>query len=109
MIIVLNKVEYLDKLLAKFGQCSIPGATILNSKGMAQELGSHDELRFLGSLRLLMNPARQENVTIFMAIPDEKVKTVSKIVNEVTGWLDQPDTGILFTVPIDYTEGMGKQ
>ncbi len=109
LIIVLNKVEYLDKLLAKFGQCSIPGATILNSKGMAQELGSHDELRFLGSLRLLMNPARQENVTIFMAIPDEKVKTVSKIVNEVTGGLDQPDTGILFTVPIDYTEGMGKQ
>lgn len=109
LIIVLNKVEYLDKLLAKFGQCSIPGATILNSKGMAQELGGHDELRFLGSLRLLMNPARQENVTIFMAIPDEKVKTVSKIVNEVTGGLDQPDTGILFTVPIDYTEGMGKQ
>ena len=109
LIIVLNKVEYLDKLLAKFGQCSIPGATILNSKGMAQELGSHDELRFLGSLRLLMNPARQENVTILMAIPDEKVKTVSKIVNEVTGGLDQPDTGILFTVPIDYTEGMGKQ
>lgn len=109
LIIVLNKVEYLDKLLAKFGQCSIPGATILNSKGMAQELGSHDELRFLGSLRLLMNPARQENVTIFMAIPDEKVKTVSKIVNEVTGGLDQPDTGILFTVPIDYTEGMGQQ
>ena len=109
LIIVLNKVEYHDKLLAKFGQCSIPGATILNSKGMAQELGSHDELRFLGSLRLLMNPARQENVTIFMAIPDEKVKTVSKIVNEVTGGLDQPDTGILFTVPIDYTEGMGQQ
>ena len=106
LIIVLNKVEYLDKLLAKFGQCSIPGATILNSKGMAQELGSHDELRFLGSLRLLMNPAHKENKTILMVLPEEKVPLVSKIVNEATGGLEKPDTGILFTVPIDHVEGL---
>lgn len=108
LIIVLNKVECLDRMLTKFGKQNIPGATILDSKGMAQELEAHDELRFLGSLRMLMNPAHKENKTIFMVIPDEKVATVSAIVNEVTGGLNKPDTGILFTVPIDYAEGMGK-
>ncbi len=108
LIIVLNKVEYLDKLLTRFGKSHIPGATIIDSRGMAQELGEHDELRFLGSLRLLMNPAHKENKTIFMVIPEESVDTVSRIVNEVTGGLDKPDTGILFTVPIDRVEGMGK-
>lgn len=108
LIIVLNKVECLDRMLTKFGKQNIPGATILDSKGMAQELEAHDELRFLGSLRMLMNPAHKENKTIFMVIPDEKVAAVSTIVNEVTGGLNKPDTGILFTVPIDYAEGMGK-
>lgn len=108
LIIVLNKVECLDRMLTKFGKQNIPGATILDSKGMAQELEAHDELRFLGSLRMLMNPAHKENKTIFMVISDEKVAAVSAIVNEVTGGLNKPDTGILFTVPIDYAEGMGK-
>ena len=97
LVIVLNKVECLDKLLTAFGKQHIPGATILDSKGM---------LRFLGSLRLLMNPAHKENKTIFMVVPDEKVDTVSAIVNKVTGGLEKPDTGILFTVPIDHVEGM---
>ena len=78
LVIVLNKVECLDKLLTSFGKNHIPGATILDSRGMAQELGEHDELRFLGSLRLLMNPAHKENKTIFMVVPDEKVATVSQ-------------------------------
>lgn len=109
LVIVLNKVECLDKLLTKLGKNNIPGATILDSMGMAQELEAHDELRFMGSLRLLMNPAHKENKTVFMVLPDEKVETVSRIVNQVTGGLDKPDTGILFTVPIDYVEGLAKE
>lgn len=109
LFIVLNKVECLDKLLTTLGKNNIPGATILDSTGMAQELEAHDELRFLGSLRMLMNPAHKENKTIFMVLPEEKVATVSKIVNDVTGGLDKPDTGILFTVPIDYVEGLAKK
>ena len=35
LIIVLNKVECLDRLLTKLGKNNIPGATILDSKGMA--------------------------------------------------------------------------
>ena len=108
LVIVLNKVECLDKLLTSFGKNHIPGATILDSRGMAQELGEHDELRFLGSLRLLMNPAHKENKTIFMVVPDDKVDTVSGIVNKVTGGLNKPDTGILFTVPIHRVEGMAQ-
>ena len=106
LIIVLNKVECLDKILTKFGKNNLPGATILDSKGMAQSLEGHDELRFLGSLRLLMNPAHKENKTIFMVLPEEKIPLVSKIVNEVTGGLTNPDTGILFTVPVDHVEGV---
>ena len=61
LVIVLNKLECLDKLLTALEEEHIPGATILDSRGMAQQLEAHDELRFLGSLRMLMNPAHKEN------------------------------------------------
>lgn len=106
VVIVLNKLDCLDKLLTAFGKNSITGATILSSRGMAQTLEAHDELRFIGSLRMLMNANYKENRTILMAVPDEKVDTVVELVNKATGGLDQPDSGILFTLPIDRVEGM---
>ena len=106
VVIVLNKLDCVDKLLTAFGKNSIPGATILSSRGMAQTLEAHDELRFIGSLRMLMNANYKENRTILMAVPDEKVDTVVELVNKATGGLDQPDSGILFTLPIDRVEGM---
>jgi hypothetical protein len=41
-----------------------------------------------------------------MVTKEERVKEISKITNDVTGGLDKPDTGILFTLPIDYLEGL---
>lgn len=106
LIIILNKIECLEELLEEFTQNNISGATIIESKGMLQELSEHDDFRFIGSLRSLFNPEHTENKTILMVTKDETVKQISDITNKVTGGLDKPDTGILFTVPIDYLEGM---
>ena len=106
LIIVLNKTECLERLLTSFGNNQIPGATIIDSRGMAQELEQFSDMDFMFSLRMLINPAHRENKTIFMVVPEDMVSKVSRIVNEVTGGLDQPDTGILFTVPIDHIEGL---
>ena len=106
LIIVLNKTECLERLLTSFGSNQIPGATIIDSKGMAQELEQFSDMDFMFSLRMLINPAHRENKTIFMVVPDDMVQKVSRITNEVTGGLNKPDTGILFTVPIDYIEGL---
>ena len=106
--IILNKTECLNELLENFSENNISGATIIDSKGMVQELYGHDheDLSFLVSFRSLLEPSHKENKTIIMAAKDEDVKIISAIVNKVTGGLNKPDTGILFTVPIDYLEGI---
>ena len=109
LIIVLNKTECLERLLTRFGENEIMGATIIDSKGMAQELDQLDDLEFMLSLRTLIHPAHHANKTIFMLVPEEKVAKVSQIVNQVTGGLGKPDTGILFTVPIDHIEGLWEE
>ncbi len=105
LFIVLNKIECLEEILEKLGEANIYGATILESKGMAHSLSEFSDLSFMMSLRMLLDPGHKESRTIFMVVNEKQIPTISKIVNEVTGGLDQPDSGIIFTVPVGYTEG----
>lgn len=106
MVIILNKVEVLDELLQAFAENGISGATILSSTGMARELMNEDsDMNFLGSLRALLNPEREENKTVLAVLKDDQVADARKAVSEVLGDLSKPDTGILFTVPVDFIEG----
>ena len=52
-----------------------------------------------------MDPDREESKTIFMVLKDEKVEVVKGIVREVIGDLSQPDTAVLFTLPVLSAEG----
>lgn len=105
LVLVLNKVECLEDILKALSEKDLHGATILDSKGMAHSLDSFTELHFMLSLRKVLNPDHKESKTLFMVVKEEEVAVVSAIVNEITGGLKQPDTGILFTLPVDSLEG----
>ena len=106
VVIVLNKIECLEDLLKEFADRGLPGATILQSHGMMQELGVDSQMHFMLSLRNILNPEHRENRTIFMAAPASSVPDIVDAVNKVTGALHRSDTGILFTVPIDFMTGI---
>lgn len=107
VVVILNKTECLDNLLETLKSNNLHGATILDSKGMIQELfDNSNDYRIIGSLRSLFTPEHSENKTLLMVANDDEVEMISRVVNEATGGLDKPDTGILFTVPIDHLEGM---
>lgn len=107
-LIVLNKVEKLDDLLENLMQHGFSGATILNSTGMIRELAKNiEDYPIFGSLRFLVDTDRKESKTIFMAIKNEQVEEVKKIIRSVIGDLSKPDTAILITLPILSAEGIG--
>lgn len=105
VVIVLNRVECLEELLREFARRNVQGATILSSHGMMQELSEDDQMHFMLSLRHVLNPSHRENRTIFLAASESRVPDIEDAVNQVTGGLDQGDTGILFTIPIDHLTG----
>lgn len=107
LVLILNKTECLKKLLSEFVNNDIKGATILDSQGMAHNLYEYNELRFMASLRLFLDPEHKESKTILIVVEKEKIPVISKIVNDVTGGLDKPDTGVIFTLPVNYVEGFG--
>jgi len=105
LVFVLNKIETLEPLLERFSQDGISGATILNSNGMAHTLSEYGG-SFLGSLRAILNPDRVESRTLFAVLPEDQVEIAVKAIELVVGDLSKPDTGIVFTVPVDFTKGI---
>ena len=104
-VIVLNNLDCLEKLLQELTTHGFSGATILESTGMAHALNNEDDLGFISAFRALLNPEREKSKTIFTVIEDSKFEELANIVNDVTGGLDKPDSGIIFSLPVSKWEG----
>ena len=98
LIFVLNRVEKLEPALNKLEHAGLRGATVLSSRGMAMTLDKYCDGSFLGSLR--------ENRTVFMVLKDEDVERAVAAVEEVAGSFNTPNSGIAFTLPVDFVKGI---
>lgn len=108
LVFILSQPEKLDHLLKRLGEEHLTGATVFNSAGMASSLvSSNDETlsNIFGSLRQLLKDTKKENKTLMMVTSEKNVSRVEEIIEEVVGNLDEPNTGILFTMPLDYVRG----
>lgn len=105
LLLVLNKIEVLDKLLQSLNQAGIKGATVIHSTGMAHAISKEDDVIF-SSLRKMFTPDREENRTIFMVLDASKLQTAKEVIYSVVGDLSQPNTGILVALPLSYVDGV---
>ena len=109
-VFVLNRTEHLEHLMEEFSNHGLRGATVLDSKGMARILlGSEEDVPVFYGLRAILEPERRSSKTIFCVLPDEKIQLARDIVNQVTGGLDAPDSGIMFAMPLTFVEGLVKK
>ncbi len=108
LIAVINEEEKLDEILSGMIELGVTGATIINSEGMGRVI-SHDIPIFAG-LETIASRSRPQNQTIFSVIrEDEKVDGVLNLLREICGDLDNPATGIAFTVPVTRVVGLAPE
>lgn len=108
MVIILNKIESLDYLLESLSAAGIGGATIIESSGLAMTLSKLDSSFVSASIRALFSSGEEDNRTILSVIRNDQLEIARKVVYNTVGDLSLPNTGILFTVPIDFAEGISK-
>ena len=108
MVIILNKTDALEYLLEGLSASGIRGATIIDSSGMAETLSKLGSSMISASLRALFS-GDEENKTIISVIKNNQLDSARKVVYNTVGDLSQPNTGILFTIPIDFVEGTVKK
>lgn len=105
LIAVINQEEKLEDVLAGFLEIGVTGATVINSEGMGRLLAS--EVPIFAGLAALQRRTRPRNQTVFAVIQDEaKVDAALALLQDVCGSLDQPGTGIAFTVPVTRVVGL---
>ncbi len=105
VLYVMNKTEYLEEFLHELNENGVKGATIISSTGMARTLARNDDMNFIGSLKAVFANPRKESNVILIALKDELVPTVYKVIDNVCGNLNEPDSGIAFTIPIEDVVG----
>lgn len=104
LILILNKVEKLEEVFEGFLEIGITGATVIDSIGMGHILS--EEVPIFAGLRFMFAGSKPHNKTIISAIKDGKEKPVIEVLQKILGDLNQPGTGIVFTIPIDRVEGL---
>jgi hypothetical protein len=110
--LVLDNPALLSDVLEAWTDVGIGGITILESTGVHRvrsRASSQDAPFMLGFNRLLRTDQVGHN-TLFAVVPDmEIVEQAVAATEKVVGNLSQPNTGVLFAVPVEAAWGLPKQ
>ena len=109
MVLILNKTEVLENLLEGLSAAGIGGATIIQSSGLAMTLQKMNSSFLSQSIRSMLTGDEEDNRTVLSVINDDQLETVRKVIYNTVGDLSQPNTGIMFTIPLDFVEGRRKR
>jgi len=104
-VFVLNNEYLLEEVLEAYVEAGVSGATLLDSEGMGRFLAY--EVPLFAGFKEFMKGNKPYNKTIFSVIKDEKViLRLKTLIDKIVGGLDNPGTGIMFTVPVDWVTGL---
>ncbi len=103
VVIILNRVEFLEDLLTAFLEIGISGATVLNSVGMGQIVSRN--IPIFAGLSDAFPGSSPSNRTILAVVEDRQVKRMARMVEEVCGSLDDPGSGLMVSLSLDEVFG----
>lgn len=101
LILVLDDVSRLKELLVAWERVGVRGVTILESTGLARTLERRRPQAAYAGFSQLFGGGRIGHNTLFAVIEDMgTAEAVAAVTEQTLGDLNQPDTGILFVLPV---------
>ena len=109
LIMVLDDTSRLNDVLHAWRDAGVSGVTILESTGLARTLERHQAHGAFAGFGTVFGGARVGHNTLFAVIDNIDVaETVAERVRGILGDLNQPNTGILFVLPVLAAWGLGR-
>ncbi len=107
LVIILKRSEIVDTLMQSFAEKGIKGGTVVETTGMARFLSNSQNVQMLAAIGTILGniPPTNGNM-IMLALPEEQVETAKDVVHEVCGDLSKPNAGVMFALPISFSEGI---
>lgn len=107
LVIIVRDKSKLTPILDKLFEINIRGATVIDSKGMGYLIADH--VPFFSRFAEIVNKNEKGSKTVFSVVKDEeKLNCAIFEVEKIMGDLETPNTGFLFTIPVDYAKGFPK-
>lgn len=108
LVVILKKADLVNEICKDLAEEGVHGGTILDGVGMASIIEKMDDLPIFGMLRtLLADDDDGDNVKVMLFVMnDEELAEARATIKRVVG-LDEPNTGIMFALPVSFVEGLG--
>ena len=109
ILLVLDELEQCPSVLDAWDAAGAAGITILESTGLARVRKSaiRDDLPLMPSIESLLRGHEEQHRTLFTVVEDvAQVDRIIEATQAITGNLDEPDTGVLFVLPVTRAVGL---
>ena len=110
--LVLDNPALLNDVLEAWTEVGVRGITILESTGVhrVRSKASRQDAPFMLGFSRLLRTDQVGHYTLFAVVPNmEIVERLVAATEEIVGDLSQPNTGVLFAVPLMAAWGLPKQ
>jgi len=105
LVIFLADSEILGEVFVEFESIGIGRATLVDSIGMGKIV--EEKIPMVASFHHLLRRDEHPNVTLFIVVEsEEKAKAAIRMLDQVVGGLDRPNSGLAFTIPIFNVTGL---
>jgi hypothetical protein len=111
LTLILKQIELISELNDELKNIGIHHGTIIDAKSMTKGLNawSDDSIIIGGLLRRAKNFEYNEECKILMFIlKDEQLEGAKTVIENVIGDISKPGTAVMYTIPIDFAEGLGE-
>lgn len=109
LVLIIKDVEKLDKLLLTLSDAGIGGATVVDCEGMAERLlrlRQEEDIPLYGFLSSILEAENTSSKMVLMALTDEMTEKARCVIRENINGLVKPNTGVMFGIPLSFTEGI---
>lgn len=110
LVYIMKRTEKLSAVLSGLMQAGISGTTVIDSEGALQFIHQKgvDDPPMFGALRRFLNPTGEPEKMLLIVLEDSMVDAAKAVIRKEVD-IEQPDTGIIFTVPVSSVEGLSKK
>ncbi len=108
LVLVINDPYFCTDLLEAWRLAGVPGATILESRGLGRALkGARDDIPLMPSLDDLVSKDELRHRTIFSVVWDQDtIERVKEVTQQIIGRFEDDNTGFFFVVDVLEAHGM---
>lgn len=111
--LVIDDINKAPDVMDAWEGVGVGGITIIESTGVARlrsKTGYRDDVPLMPSLRSLLHTREEHHRTIFSIVEgEEKVNELIEVTQAIVGQLHEPDTGILFALPLSHVVGLTRR